>query len=91
MHFGKGSNRDISEMPFAAEDVHRYSGVAELPWLSEQLCELGNEACTGDHIIFSLHKAFSISETPECHKEHKNGFNVFTQWIDFFLLKPALS
>lgn len=91
MHFGKGSNPDISEMPFAAEDVHRYSGVAELPWLSEQLCELGNEACTGDRIIFSLNKAFSISRTPESCQKHKNGFNVFIQWIDLFLLKPALS
>lgn len=30
MHFGEGSNRDIGEMPFAAEDVSRYRGVAEL-------------------------------------------------------------
>lgn len=61
------------------------------PWLSEQLCELGNEACTGDYIILSLNKAFSISGAPEHRQKHKNGFNVFIQWIDLFLLKPALS
>lgn len=60
------------------------------PWLSEQICELGNEAHTGDRIISSLDKAFSISGTPEPCQKHKNGFNVFMQWIDLFLLKPAL-